>query len=183
MFMQKGYEATRIRDIAGLAGVNLALMNYYFKSKENLFLEIMQEKVQALFGNIVPVITDETIPLEEKLDIMVDSYLTVISADHNLPAFIFSELYRQDGRFVKLIPASDIIESSILKQIKERQPDINPVHFVLNILSMAFFPYIVAPLLIRTGIVADEEMRKLMRERIKLIPEWSKLLINEKINR
>lgn len=181
LFMEKGYEATSVRDIAGLAGANLALVNYYFKSKENLFLEIMQEKVRALFGNIVPVITDDSIPLEEKLDIMVDSYLTVVSADHNLPVFIFSELNRQGGRFAKLIPASDIVGSSILRQIAERQPGINPVHFILNILSMAFFPYIVAPLIVGTGIVAEEEMRRLMKERVRLIPEWSKILINLKI--
>ncbi|MBT1712506.1 TetR/AcrR family transcriptional regulator, partial [Fulvivirgaceae bacterium PWU5] len=56
VFTRKGYAATRTRDIAEAAGLNLALLNYYFRSKEKLFEIVMREKVQALFGIIAPVI-------------------------------------------------------------------------------------------------------------------------------
>ena len=50
VFTQKGYSATRTRDIAEEAGLNLALLNYYFRSKEKLFELIMAEKMQQFFG-------------------------------------------------------------------------------------------------------------------------------------
>ena len=43
VFMEKGYGASRTRDIAEEAGINLALLNYYFRSKEKLFNEIIQK--------------------------------------------------------------------------------------------------------------------------------------------
>ncbi len=49
IFLKKGFAATRTRDIATEAGINLALLNYYFRSKKKLFELVMQEKVEMLF--------------------------------------------------------------------------------------------------------------------------------------
>ena len=49
VFTRKGYAATKTRDIAEEAGLNLALLNYYFRSKEKLFEIIMLEKITQLF--------------------------------------------------------------------------------------------------------------------------------------
>ena len=46
VFHKKGYAATRTRDIAEEAGINLALLNYYFRSKEKLIDIIMTETMQ-----------------------------------------------------------------------------------------------------------------------------------------
>ena len=54
VFLKKGYAATRTRDIAEEAGINLALLNYYFRSKEKLFDLIMLEKLEKFFGAIAP---------------------------------------------------------------------------------------------------------------------------------
>ncbi len=55
VFMKKGFAATRTRDIAEEAGINLALLNYYFRSKEKLFELVMFEKFQKFFGIIANV--------------------------------------------------------------------------------------------------------------------------------
>src|SRR6195952_788113 len=75
VFMQKGYAATRTRDIAEAAEINLALLNYYFRSKEKLFEIVMLEKVQKLFGLIIPVVTDETMDLEKKIELIAANYI------------------------------------------------------------------------------------------------------------
>ena len=54
LFTQNGFSATRTRDIAEEAGINLALLNYYFRSKQNLFQIIIEEKFDQLFGVIIP---------------------------------------------------------------------------------------------------------------------------------
>ena len=73
VFIQKGYSATRTRDIADKAGINLALLNYYFRSKEKLFQFIMEEKMQLLFSVIFPVANDELLTLDEKLRLLIET--------------------------------------------------------------------------------------------------------------
>ena len=46
VFTQKGFAATRTRDIAAEAGINLALLNYYFRSKKKLFDIVMLENLK-----------------------------------------------------------------------------------------------------------------------------------------
>ncbi|MGN6539204.1 MAG: TetR/AcrR family transcriptional regulator, partial [Ginsengibacter sp.] len=66
VFMEKGFAATRTRDIAEESGINLALLNYYFRSKEKLFHEVMSEKIQQFFGVLFPIINDSSTKLETK---------------------------------------------------------------------------------------------------------------------
>ena len=55
VFTEKGFAGTRTRDIAEEAGINLALLNYYFRSKEKLFQQVMKLKIVLLFGKILPI--------------------------------------------------------------------------------------------------------------------------------
>ena len=48
VFTEKGFAGTRTRDIAEHAGINLALLNYYFRSKEKLFEQVMKAKCQII---------------------------------------------------------------------------------------------------------------------------------------
>src|SRR5215203_1539650 len=75
VFTQKGYSATRTRDIAEEAGINLALLNYYFRSKEKLFEQVMMERMQQLFGTLLPYIIDAQTSLDDKLDLIVTHYI------------------------------------------------------------------------------------------------------------
>src|SRR3954470_1649970 len=67
VFHQKGFAATRTRDIAQEAGINLALLNYYFRSKQKLFDLIMAETVSAFMQNMVLVLNDEKTTLAHKI--------------------------------------------------------------------------------------------------------------------
>ncbi len=68
VFTQKGYAATRTRDIAEEAGINLALLNYYFRSKEKLFEIVILEKIHILLGKIGPAMMDEHTSIEQKVE-------------------------------------------------------------------------------------------------------------------
>ena len=172
IFTEKGYAETRVRDIAKQAGVNLALINYYYRSKENLFSIVMRKKVQQLFGTIIPYMMDESTDLKEKMNNILNEAIKVVSSDRNLPMFVFGELQKQDMGFATLIPGEMIKNSSLLKQIKEKCPDINPLNFIMNFTSMIFFPYIISPMMIKVGIVSDREVVTLLNERKQLIPKW-----------
>src|SRR6516162_3109330 len=92
VFTRKGYAATRTRDIADEAGMNLALLNYYYRSKEKLFHQVMEEKMQLLLSVITPIIINTESSLEEKVENLASEYLDMLLANPDLPLFVLSEI-------------------------------------------------------------------------------------------
>ena len=88
VFTRKGYAATRTRDIAERAGINLALLNYYFRSKEKLFHLIMMETVQHFAMTIKDLLNDPDTGVEKKLELIISRYIDMLSREPNFPFFI-----------------------------------------------------------------------------------------------
>ena len=146
VFLKKGYAATRTRDIAEEAGINLALLNYYFRSKEKLFDLIMLEKLEKFFGAIAPILNNTTTSLEQKVTLFSNNYIDLIIAIPELPLFILSEVRYNPERFVHKLPITKVADSHFVRQLHERRPDINPLHFLMNLLGMSVFPFIMKPI-------------------------------------
>ena len=68
VFHKKGYAATRTRDIAEEADINLALLNYYFRSKEKLFDLIMVETLSGFLQHLTAILNDGKTSLEKKIE-------------------------------------------------------------------------------------------------------------------
>lgn len=182
VFLRKGFAATRTRDIAEEAGLNLALLNYYFRSKQKLFEEVMKEKIQTLLQTLIPVLNNPTTSLEEKIDLIVSNYIEVLLANNDLPIFVLNELRKENISFISGIPVQKIFsQSSFVIQLKERRSDINPVHFLVSLLGMTIFPFVAKPILTRTGIVNEKSFQTLMKEREVLIPLWMNALLKTKL--
>lgn len=174
LFSQKGYAATSIRDIANAAEVNPALINYYYKSKENLFAIVMKHKVKQLFGSMLPVLQDDTLPLDKKTEAVVAAISRVVAEDANLPMFVFGELQKQDVSMAEVLPAREIRDSSFVRQLMVQKPDANPFHYILNLFALTVVPYIILPMWTKVGLMSGEEVAQLLRERTELIPQWMK---------
>jgi AcrR family transcriptional regulator len=173
VFTKKGYAATRTRDIAEEAGLNLALLNYYFRSKEKLFEQIMMEKIQKLFGFLMPTINEPSTSLERKLELIALNYIDMLSQTPDLPLFVLSEVRNNPERFATTIqPGKVLRESHFVKQLQEQRPDLHPIHFLMNFLGMILFPFIARPLLMSAGALNTKEFEMLMNERKSLIPKW-----------
>jgi AcrR family transcriptional regulator len=178
IFIKKGFAATKTRDIAEQAGINLALVNYYFRSKENLFKLIMMESLVGLVGNIKGILTNPDTKLEEKLEILTARYIDQILEQPDLPMFILSELRTNPEEFVKTM--SNILkfkETVIFHQLIEeigmlRLMQLNPIHILINLMSMIIFPFIGKPLLLKITEMEENYFNTLMEERKKLIPLW-----------
>lgn len=181
VFLQKGYAGTRTRDIAEEAGINLALLNYYFRSKQKLFEVVMLEKIQKLLLGLLPSIHDETTTIEEKIDLIVNGYIDVLTENPDLPIFVLSEL--QKGSF-ESFPAIPVVEqvkkSTLFRQLNEKRPDLNPVHFIVTLLGMTIFPFVARPIIMLSGMTDEQSYMKLMQERKTLVSKWMKNILNEK---
>ena len=180
VFTEKGFSGTRTRDIAEKAGINLALLNYYFRSKEKLFEQVMKIKVVLLFGKIFPILSNEKTSLEEKIDLVSNKYFEILSKNPNLPLFVLSEMQKKNSEVKSIIPVNKIFKNSvILKQIKERKPELNPSHFLINFLSMTIFPFITKPVFNTFDLMNETEFQQFVEERKRLVPIWIKTLLNQ----
>jgi AcrR family transcriptional regulator len=181
VFTQKGFAATRTRDIAEESGINLALLNYYFRSKEKLFNQIMLEKVQELFGTLEPIFNDPATKLETKIDLLVSGYIDMLTKNPDLPIFVLNEIRKNPELFKTKIQIKQLIQrSSFIQQLKEKRSDINPLHFLLSILGLTVFPFIARPVVTATGLIDQSGFTALMNERRKLVPLWIKTILKTK---
>ncbi len=178
VFTKKGYAATKTRDIAEQAGLNLALLNYYFRSKEKLFDIIMVEKVQQLFAFIWPALNNPNTSLNEKIDWISTNYIEMLARNPDLPLFVLSEIRNNPEGFGKIIKLDTyVMHSHFMKQLAEKKKDINPVQFFINFLGMMVFPFITQPIFKCTGAVKEEVYTQMIEDRKKLIPQWMKLIL------
>lgn len=178
VFTKKGYAATKTRDIAQEAGLNLALLNYYFRSKEKLFEIIMAEKVVQLFNFIAPSLNDPHTTLTEKIEIIAERYIDMLIKNPDLPLFVLGEIRNNPERFAKSIKLQGfIMESQFIKQIAAQKPGINPVQLFISFMAMLVFPFVMKPVLQEAGTLDQELFNALMLERKKMIPLWMNMML------
>lgn len=178
VFTRKGYAATKTRDIAEQAGLNLALLNYYFRSKEKLFEIIMHEKIMQLFSVLAPVINDTSTSLDEKIDKIAVTYITMLLQNPDLPIFVLSEIRNNPERFGKSVQVDTMVMNShFIKQLAEKKKDVHPIQLLISFLGMLVFPFIARPVFQATGIVTDELFKNLMEQRKVLTATWMKMIV------
>lgn len=178
LFEKQGYAATTTRDIAREAGINLALLNYYFRSKQNLFAIIMTEHLQGFMQGLRAGINDPTTTLEEKFIFFADAYTSMLQQRPDAPLFILSELRSDPEHLVKHIGIGPILRDSVLiDQLSEAMAisgvkDVHPVQFFINLISLCTWPYIAKPLVQLASGVDDAAYARMMAQRRTLIPIW-----------
>jgi AcrR family transcriptional regulator len=180
VFTKKGYAGTKTRDIAEQAGLNLALLNYYFRSKEKLFEIVMIEKVVQLFSFIAPALNNPDTSLEQKIEVIAASYIDMLLKNPDLPLFVLSEIRSNPERFGKMVQSNgNILQSYFVKQLAQKNKAINPLQLFLNFLGMMIFPFVAKPVFMIAGQVSEDKFVELMEQRKTLIPQWMKMILQE----
>lgn len=173
IFTQKGYAATRTREIAEEAGTNLALLNYYFGSKEKLFKNVVREKLKMLLSAMGPIASDETIPIDEKIRMISENYTRLLLENEDLPLFILNEWSVNKKLFADLIRETrQHAEPVIEKQLRESNMAITLEDLIVNTLGMIMFPFIAKPMILSSGLVQEDQFAMFVEKRKEMIPEW-----------
>lgn len=183
VFHQKGYAGTRTRDIAEEAGINHAMLNYYFRSKEKLFDIVMIETMAYFFQGVGTILNDESTSLEEKIERVVANYIDLLLEEPELPTFMFNEVRTNPEPFVANTPIIQALEHSVLAQqyaeavAQGRITEPNLIHTVLNVISLVIFPFIAQPIFTALSRTNKEAYKALMLQRKALIPQWIKAIL------
>ncbi len=80
LFADHGFEGTSVRDIAQKAGVNLAMISYYFGSKEKLMSALIEHRSSYSLGLLEELNKDQSLGPWDKLDRLVDYYVEKIAS-------------------------------------------------------------------------------------------------------
>ena len=151
VFIKKGLEGARMQEIADEAGINKALLHYYFRSKEKLFNHIFETAINGIFDGINESI-HENGDVFVFIETFVNNYLTTLQANPFIPNFIFNEINSHPERISQI---SDKIKLNIagFKHMIENNIDrkkiiaVVPEHLLIDLLGMCVFPFVGRPLI------------------------------------
>jgi AcrR family transcriptional regulator len=151
VFVTKGMDGARMQEIADEAGINKALLHYYFRSKERLFEAIFSEIIKFAFPQISRIILSDA-GIVTKIEQFVDAYIDILIKHPFIPGFVMKELSRDPSGLFKLVVKYGLDPQPIFIHIQEAMDrgeiiQMKPQHLAINVVSMCIFPFAARPIL------------------------------------
>jgi AcrR family transcriptional regulator len=169
VFISKGFEGARMQEIADHAGINKALLHYYFRSKENLFEAVFSKVASNLFPAMKQMLEAE-LELKEKISMFTRIYLKALDENPFIPAFVINTLNTNPHRFLKYFKKSGINPLYLQKQIDDEAArglirQVKAEHLVVNIIAMCIFPFVARPIVQNIFEMTDEVYQQYLESR------------------
>lgn len=170
VFVEKGMDGARMQDIATYAGINKALLHYYFRTKDQLFNAVFEMIARKIFKKFAPVF-DENLTLEEKIRFFFKEHITFLQANPRLPGFLLNEVNRNPERIKNLLKNVDF-DSFWLKLYDQHKEEFNRYNItqatmpqlMISIAALSVFPFaargILEGILDKTGLNFNEYMEE-----------------------
>lgn len=170
IFAKKGLAGARMQEIADEAGINKALLHYYYRSKEKLFEQVFEEAFKKLLRPLAAFLADNS-ELFQKIKNICKLYNQVLMEYPFIPNFILNEVSTDPSRILNLLHIEGVVEGRMktTQQISDAiqtgiiRP-IDPRELVLNIISLSIFPFVSRPIS-EQFLYENEDMDKILRER------------------
>jgi AcrR family transcriptional regulator len=185
VFLRRGTAGARMQEIAQEAGVNQALLHYYFRSKEGLSSAVFRQIAMRIFPALLETLGAD-ISIEEKIDRLIAVYLENLSRNPFLPGYLISEMHHHPERLPQLLSSAlgvepgKVVPSLFVKlgrQINERvaagtMRPIAPEQFVINLISLCIFPFAARPMLSVIFGMDDAAFARFIEQRKSELPAF-----------
>lgn len=181
-FIAKGYDGARTTSIAQAAGVTHAMLHYYFRTKEQLFERIVDEKFRVMSQSMLAVLGDPNLPILERIKGGVEAHFDYIAANPELPRFVINEIITRPERYELLHRYVGVIVSNIYDNL-QREIDaaaergeierLDIRMLFISIMSLNIFTFVAYPFMqpIMGSLMADRNkfLEERKRENIETI--------------
>jgi TetR/AcrR family transcriptional regulator len=156
IFIQQGHDGARMEEIANKAGINKALLHYYFRSKNKLYQEVFRREVRQLLSDLIGSI-NLNLDIKDLLKLFISNYLDRLHDNPLVVRFFLWEI-RSGGHHIKEIlqplldsengPVPRKLVLKFEKAISRREiRNLDPYHLVFNLISMCIYTFIAEPVI------------------------------------
>ncbi|MGP1993843.1 TetR/AcrR family transcriptional regulator [Zobellia laminariae] len=170
VFQTKGMDGARMQEIADKAGINKAMLHYYYRSKQLLFEAVFKNVFSLLAPQLNAILNDDS-SIEEKVKNFTFNYISFISKHPYLPNFIIQELNRNPEFILQMKNSKGFPNLAKFKEQVDREVEkgsIKPIsaeQLFINILALNIFPFVAKPLIMAFSNVDSKAYKQLMEDR------------------
>lgn len=153
-FLTKGYDGARTTSIAQTAGVTHAMLHYYFRTKEQLFERIVDEKFAQMSHSMFAILGDPSLPIIERLKGGIAAHFDFIAENPQLPRFVINEIVSRPERYEVLYKRAGTIIDGVYKGLQEEidraaeRGEMEPTDvrmLFISIMSLNVFTFVAYP--------------------------------------
>jgi AcrR family transcriptional regulator len=174
LFFQKGFLNATTQEIADEAGVNRALIHYYFRSREQMLETLLDETLLEKRERVRSILTSDLsfrVKIASYIDAVVDYGLTYPYLEN----FIISETARRPDKIkvfcsMDRLKSSDLIREQLEKEIVNGKiAQMSAEHFMVNLSALCNYPLLAKSVLQTIHGMTDAAYRKFLQERKRII--------------
>ncbi|MDX2429833.1 MAG: helix-turn-helix domain-containing protein [Bacteroides sp.] len=168
LFYQKGKAGTSMQDIADDAGINRTLLNYYFRTKDQLF-EAVFRKAMAGFVPTVAALFSSDIAFEKLVPKLIHTIIDAMIASPQIPIFVLQELSSNPDRMPQVMRDLGVDPQLVISKVEDQ------AHFmqlIMNLISLCIFPFAARPVV--TGLLFNgdnDAFVEAMHQRKEILPK------------
>lgn len=177
IFQTKGMMGARMQEIADKAGINKAMLHYYYRSKQLLFEAVFKNAFSLLAPQLNAILNDDS-TVEEKIKNFTNNYISFIYKHPYLPNFVIQELNRNPGFIEKIqrssaFPSLDKFNAEVQKEVEAGiLKPIDGKQLFVHIISLNIFPFVATPLIKGLLKLSDDNFKEMMEERKTEVSEF-----------
>ncbi|HDS08049.1 MAG TPA: TetR/AcrR family transcriptional regulator [Bacteroides sp.] len=183
LFYQKGKAGTSMQDIADDAGINRTLLNYYFRSKDQLFEAVFRRAMGRFVPGLAAMLQSE-MRFSEYILHLVETIIDTMIEHPQIPIFVLQELTSNPSRMPQIMREMGVDPEKGFQKFTQDaglHGRLDMRQFILNVLSLCIFPFAARPVVTEILYNGDQEAYLLaMKQRKKLLPELIMKFLNER---
>jgi len=182
LFYQKGKAGCSMQDIADDAGINRTLLNYYYRSKDQLFEAVFRQAMGSFVPNLAAMLKSD-MPFQDYVQDLVETVIDTMLESPQIPIFVLQELSSNPDRMPQIMKEMGVDPSLAIEKMTEegRVPEamgMDPRQVILNLMSLCIFPFAARAVVSEVLYDGDQEVfLEAMEERKKLIPQIVKQIM------
>ncbi len=179
LFYQKGKAGTSMQDIADDAEINRTLLNYYFRSKDQLFEAVFRKALSGFVPDLAALMNTD-LSFESYVPALVEKIIDTMLENPHIPIFILQELSSNPKRMPQIIKEMGIDPARTINKMGSDVPSMDPRQIILNLISLCIFPFAAKPVVLDILYEGDNEAYiAAMKERKTLLPNIIKQILSQ----
>ncbi len=182
LFFQNGKAGTSMQDIADDAGINRTLLNYYFRTKDQLFEAVFRNALASFVPRLAASLLSD-LPIREYIPLLIDTVIDTMLERPQIPVFVLHELSTNPERMPQILLSLGVNPEVALTKMKRERIgglEMDPRQLIMNVVSLCVFPFAAKPIVSEILYKGDQEAYKqAMIERKSLLKGLMNKLMKE----